>query len=159
MFGTPEYQTLETESGEPTGPEAPRYIVKPLDFLASSVNHVSRHVSVIDFDQSFLMASPPERLLGTPTEFLAPEVAVGRPAGMASDIWALGCSIFRMRAGESPFSGYEVTSPADLMRVIVRTLGNIPDSWKNVLFDNDGQPTTDPTKGRPLELWGEKRPF
>lgn len=44
------------------------------------------------------------------------------------------------------------------MRVIVRTLGNIPDSWKNVLFDNDGQPTTDPTKGRPLELWGEKRP-
>lgn len=45
------------------------------------------------------------------------------------------------------------------MRVIVRTIGNIPDSWKYVLFDNDGQHTTDPTKGRPLELWGEKRPL
>lgn len=33
MFGTPEYQTMEIESGQPTGPEAHRYIVKHLTFF------------------------------------------------------------------------------------------------------------------------------
>lgn len=160
VFGSPEIQELETESGEPTGPEAPRYIVKALDFLSASVNHVSKDVKIIDFDQAFPAASPPKKLLGTPAEFLAPEVAVGRLVGPASDVWALGCSIFRMRSGESPFSGYEVTSPADLMRFIVRSIGNIPDSWGEILFDYDGRrPTTDHKKGRPLELRGESRPI
>lgn len=62
MFGTPECQTLETESGESTGPETPEYIVKPLDFRFSGVNHVSKHVRIIDFDQSFPVASPPDKL-------------------------------------------------------------------------------------------------
>lgn len=83
MFGTPEYQTMEIESGQPTGPEAHRYIVRTLDFLSSCVNSVSRHVRVIDFDQSFLVTSPPEKLLGPPNEFLAPAIAVGQPAGKA----------------------------------------------------------------------------
>ncbi|RSL61851.1 hypothetical protein CEP53_004937 [Fusarium sp. AF-6] len=33
LLGKPETGPLETESGEPAGPEAPRYIVKTLDFL------------------------------------------------------------------------------------------------------------------------------
>lgn len=126
IFGTPEQQALELESGEPTGPDAPRYIVKALDFLSSNVNLITNNVMVIDFDQSFPVNSPPKELLGTPAEYLSPEVAVGRSAGSASDVWALGCSIFRMRSGETPFSGYEVTSPADLMRVIIRTIGDPP---------------------------------
>lgn len=41
------------------------------------------------------------------------------------------------------------------MRVMVRTIGNIPDSWGKAIIDYDGQPTTDHTKGQPLELWDE----
>src|SRR5438128_779911 len=58
-----------------------------------------------------------------PVEFPAPEVAVGLRASPANDIRTLGCSIFRLRSGEAPFSGYKVTSPGDLMRVIIQTLG------------------------------------
>jgi serine/threonine protein kinase len=58
-----------------------------------------------------------------------------------------------------PFSGYEVTSPADLMRMIIRTLGQLPSSWEDVLFDYDGQPTKDPTRGSPLETWEDNRPI
>lgn len=153
LFGKPETAPLELESGETPGPEAPRYIVKPLDFLSSMENILSTDVRLIDFDQSFPISSPPENMLGTPVEFLAPEVAVGFNASPASDVWALGCCIFRLRSGEGPFSGYEITSPADLMRVIIQVLGDVPMLWEGTLFDYDGQPTTDPTKGEPLWKW------
>ncbi|KAH8771344.1 kinase-like domain-containing protein [Hyaloscypha finlandica] len=122
LFGAPETAPLETESGETPGPEAPKYIV-------------NQEVRLIDFDQSFLISLPPEKMLGTPAEFLAPEVAVGLKASPASDVWALGCSIFRIRSGDGPFSAYEVTSPVDLLRI----------------------PTKEPTKGSPLEPWEGKR--
>ncbi|KAI0399302.1 kinase-like protein [Xylaria palmicola] len=144
---------LETESGEPTGPEAPQYIVKNLDFLSSTSNIISNDVRLIDFDECFSISSPPERMLKIPPEFLAPEVAVGLPAGLASDVWALGCCIFILRSGEGPFSGYEVTSPADLMRIVRQTIGDMPPAWQDTLWDRDGQPTEDPGKGAGLAEW------
>lgn len=157
LFGTPETAPLETHFKETPGPGAPSYIVKSLDFLSSEESIISKDVKLIDFDQSFPVSSPPENMLGTPVEFLAPEVAVGLKASPASDVWALGCSIFRLRSGESPFSGYEVTSPADLVRLVIQTLGDMPSSWEDISFDYYGQPTKDPTKGEPLEKLEVKR--
>jgi len=157
LFGAPETSPLESESGETPGPEAPKYIVKSLDFLSSEESVISQDVRLIDFDQSFLISLPPEKMLGTPAEFLAPEVAVGLKASPASDVWALGCSIFRIRSGDGPFSAYEVTSPVDLLRIVIQTLGELPGSWGDTLFDYYGQPTKEPTKGSPLEPWEGKR--
>lgn len=159
LFGAPEMEALMTESGETPGPEAPRYIVKALNFISSKENIVKKDVRLIDFDQAFLVTSQPPRMLGTPVEFLAPEIAVGLEPGPASDVWALGCSIFRLRSGECPFSGYEVTSPADLMRVIIQALGDTPSSWGVTLFDYNGQPTKDTANGEPLEKWNTERPI
>lgn len=95
LFGQPKTGELETESGETAGPEAPRYIVKALDFLSSPSNIISHDIKLIDFDQCFPVQSPPKEMLGIPPENLAPEVAVGLPAGPPSDVWALGCCFFR----------------------------------------------------------------
>ncbi|KAK3371934.1 kinase-like domain-containing protein [Podospora didyma] len=120
LFGPPAIGQLETESGEITGPEAPRYIVKYT------------------------------------IEFLALEVAAGFPPGPASDVWALGCCLFRLRPGTSPF---QVTSPRDLMRDIVQTLGDMPREWQQILWDEDGRPTREPGKGLPLQKWEDERPL
>ncbi|KAI1132257.1 kinase-like protein [Nemania abortiva] len=159
LFEPPLTDVLETESGEATGPEAPRYIVKALDFLSSTSNILTNDVTIIDLDESFPVSSPPKKMLGIPVEFLAPEVAVGLPASPASDIWALGCCIFRLRSGEGPFSGYEVTSPADLMKIVHQTIGPMPIEWQDTLWDYDGQPTKDPKKGKPLSKWQGERPL
>jgi serine/threonine-protein kinase SRPK3 len=48
------------------------------------------------------------------------------------------------------------------MRIFIQTLGDMPGSWEvreDILFDYDGQPTKEPTKGEPLEKWEGKRPF
>jgi serine/threonine-protein kinase SRPK3 len=107
LFGNPETGNLETESGEIPGPEAPKYIVKALDFLSSDADIISNDISLIDFDQAFLASSAPEKMLATPIEYLAPEVTVGLPASMASDVWAFGCSLVRLRSGEGLFSAYD----------------------------------------------------
>ncbi|KAI1760345.1 kinase-like protein [Hypoxylon sp. FL1150] len=159
LFGPPVKDELKTESGEAIGPEAPRYIVKALDFLLSSSNIISNDVMLIDFDQLFPTSSPPNKMLGTPPEYLAPEVAAGLPASPASDVWALGCCIFRLRSGEGPFTNYEVTSPADLIKIVIQTLGDIPPEWQDTLWDYDGQPTKDPRKGRPISKWEGERPM
>jgi serine/threonine-protein kinase SRPK3 len=159
LFGKPETGPLETESGETPGAEAPRYIVKSLDFLSSETDIISNDISLIDFDQAFLVSSPPGKMLATPMEFLAPEVAVGRPASPASDVWALGCSIVRLRDREGLFSAYDITSPAELMRGIIQALGDMPTSWEDTLFDSDGQPTKDPAKGKPVWKFTDKQPI
>lgn len=149
LFGRPETGPLETEAGDIPGPEAPRYIVRTLDFFASGKDILHDDVCIIDFDQSFLNDMPPEKLLGIPVEFLAPEVAIGRHASRASDVWALGCTIMRLRSGSGLFSAYDIDSPVDLVRAIINAFGELPSSWDIPLFDIDGKPTKNP-KGRPM---------
>ncbi|KAF5564835.1 CMGC SRPK kinase [Fusarium phyllophilum] len=149
LFGEPQRDSLRTISGEPTGAEAPRYIVGNLDFT-SAEDLILDDICLIDCDQAFLSSSPPRKTLGTPPGFLAPEVAVGKPASPASDVWALGCSILQIRSGSSPFSIPNVDSPANLLGWVGEYLGRMPTSWGEPLFDDDGLPTTDTTDGEPL---------
>ncbi|KAL1845924.1 hypothetical protein Daus18300_014415 [Diaporthe australafricana] len=122
------------------------YIVKPLDFCSAPTNLCTSHLCVIDFDQCFPKEHPPEKI-GTPAIYMAPEVAIGQPPSEASDIWALGCAIFRMRSGDDIFLDYDTCCPSQALQQIERTIGNLPDSWTEVLFDEDGWPTADLASG------------
>lgn len=157
LFGRPVTGVLETENGEVAGPEAPRYIVRNLDFLSGPSTIFEPNIKLMDFDQSFPIASPPSKMLGTPLEFLAPEVALGFEASPASDVWALGCCILRLRSGDGPFSSpFEVGSPADLVSYVIHTLGgDVPYKWQDILWDSNGLPTKDASKGKPLVKWGD----
>lgn len=156
LLGRPETGSLETESGEAAGPEAPKYIVKTLDFLLARRPIISEDICLIDFDNAFLGSSPPENLLPTPVEYLAPEVAVGLSGGTASDVWALGCSILRLSLGEGLFSAYDIGSPIDLLVAIRRVLGNMPTAWGDPVFDSEGRPRKKLLKGARLSgLTGE----
>lgn len=107
LLGKPETEPIVTFSGDIPGPEAPRYIVNAVDFLSCQQDILLDEICLIDFDQAFLVEAPPTKMLGIPAEFLAPEVAAGGKASPASDVWALGCSILRMRSGLGLFDGFE----------------------------------------------------
>jgi serine/threonine protein kinase len=152
-FGPPETALVASQSDEAIGPDCPRYQVKCIDFLSSSSSMIALDtLYLIDFDQSFAANSPPEELLGTPAEYLAPEIAVGEKASTASDVWCLACTIFRLRSGHTPFHEWEVSSPAAVLMVIVERLNqDLPDSWQNVKFDDEfGHPVKDGSQGGTL---------
>ncbi len=132
--------------------------MKSLDFLASNESIISwDDVQLLDFDLCFPISSPPDEMLGIPRDFLAPEVAVGQPASPASDVWALGCSIFRMRSGNSPFASLDSWTPRDAAAIIAGAMGDLPASWGEVMFDEEGNPTRDAKKGTPYYEVEEKR--
>lgn len=136
-------------------PHAPDYIVVTLDFCASPVTLLSSDICVIDFNRSFPAAHPPERI-GIPAKYLAPEVAVGLPPSPASDVWALGCAIFRIRSGDDLFFDYDTDRPSDVLRQIVKIMGEegMPQGWKETKFDGNGFPIPGDASA-----WGGQEPW
>lgn len=108
----------------------------------------------MDFDQCFECDNPPKRT-GIPAKYMAPEVIAGGPPSKASDIWSLGCTIFRMRAGRDIFFDYDTFSPADALQQIHRFLGDLPDNLAEARFDTEGYPTEDES-GTPLIHFRER---
>ncbi|KAI1389905.1 kinase-like protein [Hypoxylon trugodes] len=151
FFGQPKTEPVRTVSGEPTGPETRRYIVKPIDFLASKVNFILPSVSLIDFDLSFLLSKPHNEAPGCPTMYVAPEVALGRPAGFASDVWALGCTIYELCHAVETFPLGRIHTFKGLFKEITKMIGYPPQSWGPILFNDFGYPTKDPDEGEPLD--------
>lgn len=112
-----------------------------MDFCVASTNLFTSRLCVIDFDQCFQKDQPPARI-GTPAIYMAPEVAIGQLPSEASDIWALGCVIFRMRSADDIFLDYDTCCPSQVLQQIESTIGDLPVGWADVLFD-DGWPATD----------------
>ena len=130
LFGHPQTAPVRTYSEKPPRPHAPDYIVIPLDFCSLTTTVLSRDICVIDFDQSFTIEDPPSDPLGIPAKYLAPEVAVGRFASSASDIWALGCAIFRIRSGDDLFFDYDTDCPETHSDRLSRLWVNYPRSGR-----------------------------
>ncbi|CAG8950941.1 hypothetical protein HYFRA_00003159 [Hymenoscyphus fraxineus] len=135
ILGEPSIVDLHDVSGEPnTSPSGPKYIVEPINIMELFVLR-TRNIKLIDFGESFRVATPPEDGVGTPVQFCSPELFFHHTASKASDIWALGCTIFEMRIGmalvESGF-GYDW----EFLNQMTELFGPVPGSVHDV---EDGQ--------------------
>ncbi|KAF4991240.1 hypothetical protein FGRMN_7955 [Fusarium graminum] len=153
LFGQPKIDLLKSLTGEVPGPEAPRYVVSPFDFMSSCEDILLDKVSIIGFDHSFHISSP--RITQPLPEFLAPEVAIGKEASLASDVWALGVIILNMRSGILLFNPSCVECPSFVVTECLKYFRELPSTWEEPLYDRQGRPTQDKTRGRPRETSGE----
>ncbi|MEU5563628.1 serine/threonine-protein kinase [Micromonospora musae] len=102
-------------------------------------------VKVLDFGVAALLdpagasrLTAPGRALGTPA-YIAPEQAAGRPAGPAADLYALGCVVFEMLAGQPP---YQAANALDVMQrhlrspipIISEHRPDVPDDLAHLLY-------------------------
>ena len=103
--------------------------LKMLDFGLARLTTVGEEAD----HRTMAVLTEARRILGT-LGYMAPEQAVGEPAGPRADIFALGCVMYEMVTGKRPFQG---TTPAE---TIAATLRAVP------------LPLGDVTPGTPLTL-------
>ncbi|KAJ0131401.1 Serine/threonine protein kinase [Fusarium oxysporum f. sp. albedinis] len=96
--------------------------------MSSGEDILLNELSLIGFDHAFEISSL--KTIEPLTEFLVPEVAVGKPASPASDVWALGVTILN----------------------ILKYFGELPTSWEEPFYDEEGRPTSDKTTGRTRDV-------
>ena len=83
--------------------------IKPVNVILESEGSLK----LIDFGVVRVLGledSRPEDVPGTPA-YMAPEMFDGEPGNEATDIYALGVTIFRAFAGEYPYGNIDATSP------------------------------------------------
>ena len=146
-LGSPETEEVRARGGQPRGIHAPPELVAPIktsNFVHAS--HLQESVMIGDFGQSYAIASPPRDYQpGTELDYLAPETSFEGRTGLETDVWALGCAIFEIRAGCPLFDPF-FSSYTDILVRTVGTLGRLPDPWwgsfedRAVWFEEDGEP-------------------
>lgn len=146
-LGDPEMEEVRTRDEQPPGPHAPATLVAPIQ--NSTISHAAflqDSVIVSDFGQSYVIASPPSSYQpGTLLNYESPEARFEGHVGLETDIWALGCAIFEIRAGFALFESF-MGSDVDILRQMTETLGRLPDPWwgafkqHTLWFEEDGQP-------------------
>jgi serine/threonine protein kinase len=111
-------------------------------------------IIVNDFGQSYVVASPPSSYKpGTLLNYKSPEARFEGRVGFETDIWALGCTIFEIRAGFALFEPI-LGCGVGILRKTVETLGRLPDPWwgsfeqRTLWFEEDGEPKSEEDQER-----------
>ncbi|KAJ3558788.1 hypothetical protein NP233_g11430 [Leucocoprinus birnbaumii] len=154
-LGDPETEDVRTRGGQPSGPHAPLMLVAPIDnSRISNAKLLQDNIMISDFGQSYEIASPPLSYKpATLLNYQSPEARFEGRIGLETDIWALGCAIFGIRAGFALFEPF-LGSDIDILRQTVETLGRLSDPWwgafeqRTLWFDEDGQPKSEQDQER-----------
>lgn len=125
------------------GPFALGYVVEPADLACLGPQFLSNTLCNADFDQMFAFTASsnlppnPGYNLGTPLIYRAPELLLDGLPGPASDIWALGCTLFRMRVGTDLLDTWHHGLAPNVCGDIFDIVGKPPAKWREVEFLND----------------------
>ncbi len=134
---------------------SPEYVVQPAELAGLNPSYLTDSLQVIDFDQVFgFRELPPPGIppnpgfgLGIPVVSLAPETIIEGLAGPASDIWALGCTLFRMRAGMQLLGDWHFNIACNVLEELFDILGPPPPKWTKLQFRENGWPVASPRSG------------
>ena len=102
------------------------------------------------------LPSSPEWLLGTP-QYMSPEILLGAPPSPASDVYALGATLYHLLSGLPPYDGEAPVQVAtDVLRAPPRPLGalcpHLPPSIARLVDQLLARrPEARPASGGPLE--------
>jgi serine/threonine protein kinase len=106
--------------------------IKPGNIFLSSYRGLKDFVKLLDFGIAFTIGgsrlTKEGMLLGTPP-YISPEQIQGKEPTKSSDIYSLGCVVFEMLTGKSPFAAPKIEE------IIKGHLFNTPEPIKNIRPD------------------------
>jgi serine/threonine-protein kinase SRPK3 len=116
----------------------PEYLVIPADLSALKQEHLLPSICITNFDKVFHTQSPPDGLDSdiryVPPEYIfksmtEEEPGMRNPMGTASDLWALGITLFEIRKQDA-WSTCE--SMDSLLEEIISRLGPLPEHMQSI---------------------------
>ncbi|KAI9787046.1 MAG: hypothetical protein M1816_007717 [Peltula sp. TS41687] len=134
-LGKPRTARIRLLSGAAPGLQAPTKLIESIQYSNIDEEWLTGRIRIVDHGESFFQNDPPTRFPGTPASYFAPEMAFGRSASMASDIWALGCLIYECQASHPLFPVFFNVFGEAVARV-VQTFGPLPDTWREFYHDD-----------------------
>ncbi|KAL2209471.1 kinase-like protein [Sarocladium strictum] len=116
----------------------PEYLVHRADMTKLDPAYPNSDICLISKRPPHLLGSP-VALPKSPANYLPPEVILRDSEGLspASDLWALGCSLFEIREQRPLFNPPEWDDYFDLIADIVRIFGVLPDPLWESFYDHD----------------------
>ncbi|KAI1074009.1 kinase-like domain-containing protein [Whalleya microplaca] len=133
LVGRPRQTRVITASREKHDlPTAPQYLVYPIiwENIAqdpSARGLITGKICITDFGESFEISNPPS-YLGIPQSYCAPEYILDKTVGPCCDLWALACTLFKIRTGRRLFGTFNDDNDEYLCKVAM-LLGKLPEPW------------------------------
>ncbi|KAH7403682.1 kinase-like domain-containing protein [Cadophora sp. MPI-SDFR-AT-0126] len=127
-LGEPQTHVLHRAAEQAGEYSTPRYTVNAISMSLVNARWLSDQIMIIDFGIAFLEDESPIAI-GTPKNYCAPEFNFKSPRSISSDIWALGCTVFEIRAGASLFQYRGIPNRDQMLIATVKILGKLPDVW------------------------------
>ena len=130
MLGNPQTEKVITRDGSPPSPTAPSEVVAPIDISSlCAPQFLEDDVVLIDYGQSYFADRVPKDYApAMPYHYLSPEAYFDSKVTFASDVWALACVIFEIRARFALFEPF-LSSTHTVLKQMVEMLGRFPDPW------------------------------
>lgn len=133
VLGPPQITKVLTHDDESHDLDtAPQYLVYPVDWDKVLNEETPIKLSIgsaclTDFGESFEMDDPPAEV-GIPQVYCSPEHVLEEKVGKASDLWALGCTLFEIRTGRKLFDTFD-DDPDEYLYKVATILGRYPEPW------------------------------
>ncbi|KAK5991359.1 SRSF protein kinase 3 [Cladobotryum mycophilum] len=147
ILGNPCVTLVEMEEGRKRPASIPMYLVNPVDLSDCLPDeYLTEEICLVDFGEAFPMDSVP-RALGIPVGYVPPEILIegdDTPViAPASDIWALGCTLYEIRRQARLINMADDYD--DCLLDLKLILGKLPESmwekWadRGLYFDEHGE--------------------
>ncbi|KAH6845666.1 kinase-like domain-containing protein [Chaetomium sp. MPI-CAGE-AT-0009] len=140
---SPRIGKVSKKDGSPLEKGVPEYLVEPLEYDIRALDLHSGDVQLVDFGSAFFTSSPPTTI-DTPLSLHPPELVFKRPLTLAVDIWSLGCALYELAIGRTPFeAGFD---NRELVPQYGQVLGRVPVEWVREALANgllDEEPDED----------------
>ena len=159
-----EMPTEGTHTKPATSDNVPKFVYRAVDLAGANFEYVVPDVQFIDLGEAYHTGGE-ITTRGMSLAYAAPEVLLlGEKPTQASDIWALACIWFEMRAAKE-FFPEGVYGRSGVENDIIDTIGALPQSWQDRMDDmeaEDADSNVEKSKGEAVRrklqrAWGRLR--
>lgn len=139
MLGRPDMLIVEHKYRDHVSTSVPDYLIPRADLKKLGSIHLSSNICLIDYSSAFAIDLPPAEPKA-PREYLPPEVLLEQRdastiLGRATDLWALGCTLFEIREQDQLVDNSE--DPDETVFNIITLLGILPDKLWETFYERD----------------------